>query len=212
MTVFERLGSHGVLPVVELDRAADAVPLGEALAAGGLPCLEITFRTDAAVAAVERLRRALPELLVAAGTVRTVDEARRAADAGAHVVVSPGLDRSVVAWCLDRGLPVLPGVQTPTEVMAATALGLDVLKFFPARIAGGPDAVAALAGPFPTVRFVPTGGIGSADLGAYLRLPTVIACGGTWLADRAAIADGDFGRVTRLAADAAATVADVRRT
>lgn len=212
MSVFARLASHAVLPVVALDRVEDALPLGEALAAGGLPCVEVTFRTDAAAGAVERLRTSLPELLVGAGTIRTTDQARRAAEAGAHLVVSPGLDRTVVTECLERGLSVLPGVQTPTEVMAAMSLGLDVLKFFPAGVAGGPDALAALAGPFPEVRFVPTGGIGSADLEDYLRLPAVLACGGTWLADAATIAEGDFAMISRRAAAAVTTVAEVRRT
>ncbi|WP_337062395.1 bifunctional 4-hydroxy-2-oxoglutarate aldolase/2-dehydro-3-deoxy-phosphogluconate aldolase [Kineococcus sp. G2] len=192
-----------LVPVVVLDDAAHAAPLADALAAGGLPVAEVTFRTPAAADAV----RAMTDrggVLVGAGTVLSARQVDEAVAAGARFVVSPGLSRAVVERCREHGVAVLPGAVTATEVQAALELGLEVLKFFPAATSGGPAAIAALAAPFGTVRFVPTGGIGPDDLGRYLALPAVAAVGGSWMVPRERVAAGDFAGITKLTADAVA--------
>ncbi|MGC8874885.1 MAG: bifunctional 4-hydroxy-2-oxoglutarate aldolase/2-dehydro-3-deoxy-phosphogluconate aldolase, partial [Chloroflexia bacterium] len=168
--VVERLGELGLVPVIEIERAEHAVPLGEALLAAGLPCAEITFRTAAAEEAIRQIAAALPEMLTGAGTVLTIDQARRAVDAGARFVVSPGLNPALVDWCLQEGVPVIPGVATPTEVGMALSRGLSIVKFFPAEALGGVKMLKALAAPFKGVRFIPTGGITAANLADYLKL------------------------------------------
>ena len=199
-----------LLPVLVIDDEDRAEPLGAALLDGGLPVAEVTFRTPAAVAAIERLAGSAPSLLVGAGTVLTRDQAARAADAGARFVVSPGLDRGVVEYCLERDIAVHPGVCTPTEVQAALGLGITVLKFFPAEAMGGVGFLRALAGPFPDAEFIPTGGIDAAKLPAYLGSRRVVACGGSWMAPRAWIADGAFDRIRAEVARAVATVSELR--
>ena len=206
----DRLHRCGVIPVVTIDRVEDALPLGEALLAGGIPCAEVTFRTPAAPAALSALSSGHPNLLVGAGTVVTVEQARTAIDSGGRFVVCPGYDEDIVQWCLARDVPVLPGVMTPTEVMRAVRTGLDTVKFFPAEAAGGVTALEAIGAAFPSVRFVPTGGIGPGNLGSYLRLPAVMACGGSWLVSRGLIATGDFKGITDLARRAGRIVQEVR--
>jgi 2-dehydro-3-deoxyphosphogluconate aldolase/(4S)-4-hydroxy-2-oxoglutarate aldolase len=205
-----QLGKFGVIPVVVLDDAAHAVPLGAALQDGGLPCAEITFRTAAAADAIRALSAALPDVLVGAGTVLTVAQAELAAAAGARFIVTPGFDAAVVGWCLARGLPITPGVMTPTEINMALNKGLEVLKFFPAEAAGGVKTLSAIAAPYGGVRFIPTGGVSPASLPDYLRLPAVHACGGSWLVEKKLIASGEFGRIRELAAEAVGIVARVR--
>ncbi len=207
---FDRIRGCGVVPVVTIDRAADAVPLAEALMAGGLTCIEITFRTDAACSAIAALTSGLQGMLVAAGTVLTLDQARAACDAGARLVVSPGFDTEVVEWCLTQNIPVVPGVMTPTEITRAMRHELELVKFFPAEAAGGAATLEAVGAAFPGVSFFPTGGIGPDNLERYLRLPMVSACGGSWPASRRLIIDRDFGRVEQLAAQAAGIVSRVR--
>lgn len=183
-----------VLPVTQLDRAADAVPLAETLAAAGLPAIEITFRTPAAADAIAAAAGA-GALIVGAGTVRTVAQADQAIAAGARFVVSPGLSRPVAERCLAAGIAFIPGVATASEVMAAGELGLDVLKFFPAEAIGGTAALRALYGPFPDVRFVPTGGISRGQLPDYLAVPSVLAVGGSWVAPADLIRTGDWAAI-----------------
>lgn len=195
-----------ILPVVVADDPDSASPLAAALIAGGLPVAEVTFRT-AGAAGVLRAMAALPGLLVGAGTVVTVAQVDLAADAGARFVVSPGLDVRVVKRCQALGLPVYPGVATATEIQAALGCGVSTVKFFPAEPLGGTATVAALAAPFSDVRFIPTGGIGPAQAGRYLALKSVLAVGGSWMVPPAAIAAGDWARVTALTAGAAALVA-----
>lgn len=207
--VTDRIGCHGVIPVVVLDDPAAARPLGRALRAGGLPCAEVTFRTPAAETALAAMAED-PELLVGAGTVRTIAQADRAVAAGARFVVTPGFDRAVVRHCRALGVPVYPGVATASEVMAATREGLDAVKLFPAGLIGGVRMVAALAAPFPDVRFIPTGGIGACDVGGYLRQRGVLAVGGSWLVARQLVAAGAFDRVRDLAADAVGRAAAAR--
>lgn len=208
--VLDRIRYCGVVPVVTVDRPEDAARVGEALLAGGLPCAEITFRTDAAPAAISTIGIRYPELLVGAGTVLSVEQAHRAAEAGARFVVSPGYDDDVVAWCRSHGVPVLPGVMTPTEVSRALRAEIHWVKFFPSEPAGGIATLTALSGVFSDVVFVPTGGIDDSNLADYLRLPAVAACGGTWLVSRRLIGDGDFARIERLTAEAVAIVHRVR--
>lgn len=202
MTVFEALGRIGVVPVVTIERAADALPLARALHQGGLSCAEITFRTPAAAEAIAAIAAGLPELMVGAGTVLTIAQAEQAVAAGARFLVSPGFDPALAGWCQSRDVALLPGVATPTEVMQALAHGLRMLKFFPAEEAGGVRMLRALAGPFREVHFMPTGGISPANLREYLALPTVVACGGSWMVGGALIAGGQWGRITELAAEA----------
>lgn len=196
-----------VLPVTQLARAADAVPLAETLAAAGVPAVEITFRTSAAADAIAAACRAGP-LVVGAGTVRTVAQASQAIAAGARFVVCPGFSRAVAEHCLAAGVPVIPGVATATEVMAADELGLDVLKFFPAEAIGGVAALRALHGPFPDVRFVPTGGISAQQLPGYLDVPSVLAVGGSWIAPPGLIEAGDWAGIGGLARAAVALPRD----
>ncbi len=210
MTVPDRIRAVGLIPVVTFDRAADAESLGDALMAGGLPCAEVTFRTDAAPSAIETLAGRFPDMLVGAGTVLTVDQARTAVSVGSSFVVSPGFDEAVVDWCVEHETPVIPGVMTPTEVMRALTKGVHLLKFFPAEAAGGVRSLQAMTGVFPDVEFVPTGGIGTEQLADYLRLPTVAACGGSWMASRQLIARGEFDQIERMTATAVAVVRSVR--
>lgn len=198
--MIESLLAHRVIPVVVVRDAAVAGPLGEALAAGGLPVAEVTFRTDAAGAALRALSET--DLLVGAGTVLRPELVDRAVEAGARFVVTPGFSEPVVTRCAELGVPVIPGVATASEVMAALAHGLDVLKLFPASVAGGPDLLRALAGPFPEVRFVPTGGVSAATMADYLRLPCVAAVGGSWMVAPTLLEAGDFAEVTRLTTEA----------
>jgi 2-dehydro-3-deoxyphosphogluconate aldolase/(4S)-4-hydroxy-2-oxoglutarate aldolase len=201
--ILDRIGAARLVPVVVLDDAASAAPLAEALAAGGLPVAEVTFRTAAAVESI-RAMSANPDMLVGAGTVLTADQVDAAVDAGASYVVSPGLSLPVVRRCAERGVLALPGAVTATEVQAALAEGLTAVKFFPAATSGGAPAIKALSAPFGDLRFVPTGGIGPANLSEYLSIEAVLAVGGSWMVPRADIAAGDFAKVTSLTAEAVA--------
>lgn len=200
-----------IIPVVALERASDALPLADALVAGGLPCAEITFRTAAAAAAIRALA-GRTGFTVGAGTVLELEQARRAADSGATFVVSPGLNPKVVRFCLDGGIAVLPGVCTPSDITIAFEMGLALLKFFPAEAMGGLKTLDALAGPFPMMRFVPTGGIDPRNLTAYLRHPRVAACGGSWMVKANLIAEGRFDEIARRTREAVALVREAAAT
>ncbi|WP_084105765.1 bifunctional 4-hydroxy-2-oxoglutarate aldolase/2-dehydro-3-deoxy-phosphogluconate aldolase [Demequina sp. NBRC 110056] len=201
--VLAQLGAHRLVPVVVLDDAAAADGLAGALVAGGLPVAEVTFRTAAAAESI-RIMASRGDVLVGAGTVLTPDQVDQAADAGAAYVVSPGLSRAVVERCGERGVLALPGAVTASEVMAALELGVSTVKFFPAGTSGGAAAVKALAAPFGGVRFVPTGGIGPANLHEYLSIPAVHAVGGSWMVPRDLVSAGKFDEVTALVAEAVA--------
>ena len=199
------LAAHGpVIPVIVLHRLADAVPLARALVAGGIQVLEVTLRTPVALACMQAIAREVPEAIVGAGTVRSVSDVQAALDAGCQFAVSPGYTPAVGQDCLQRGLPLLPGVATASEVMMAQADGYHFLKFFPATAAGGIPMLKALAGPFPDVMFCPTGGITLQTAPQFLALPNVKVCGGSWLTPQEAIDAGDWSRVTALAREAAA--------
>lgn len=192
----------GVLPVVTIHDVSHVGPLVDALVAGGLPMIEITLRTAAGLEAIRRASGRDQQAFVGAGSVRTAAEADLAADAGARFLVSPGLDSAIVRVARDRDIPIVPGVATPTELMQARSLGLEVLKFFPAEAAGGASAIAAMAAVFPEVRFLPTGGIGPSNLAEYLQLGSVVAVGGSWMVPAEALAAGDWDTITRAASAA----------
>jgi 2-dehydro-3-deoxyphosphogluconate aldolase/(4S)-4-hydroxy-2-oxoglutarate aldolase len=205
-----RIAALGLVPVVELNVADEASPLLDALTAGGLPAAEITLRTSAGLAAIRALRRSHPDALVGAGTVRSAQDARRVIEGGAQFVVSPGTNLDVLEVCRSSGVPAVPGACTPTEVDAAVRAGASAVKFFPAEAMGGVSFLKALAGPFRDVSFVPTGGINASNLAEYLRLPGVIACGGTWLVAPVLLAEKQFDRIELLTREAATIVAEVR--
>ena len=209
-TCFSELEKTGLIPVVTLENAADAVPLASALLRGGLPAAEITFRTAAAARAIALIREREPEMLTGAGTVLTKDALRDALSAGAQFVVAPGFNPSLAEEALAAGVPYIPGVMTPTEIEAAMGLGLTVLKFFPAEAAGGVRMLKALFAPYRSVRFMPTGGITPDNLRDYLSLPCVICCGGSFVADGRRIAAGDFAGVEQTARETAALVKAIR--
>ena len=198
----KRLGEFGVVPVVKIEKAADAVNLGKALAAGDLPVAEITFRTAAAEEAIRNINREAPEVLLGAGTVLSVEQAKKALGAGAKFIVAPGFNPKVVDFCIGQGVPVIPGVCTPSEIEQALERGLEVLKFFPAGASGGLDYLKAVVGPYGGVMFVPTGGVEPGNMKEYLAFKNVFAVGGTWIAKDTMISAGKFDEITRLAREA----------
>ena len=200
MNALERLRNAGVVPVVVLDRAEDAIPTARAMLAGGVDVMEITFRTAAAAEAIRNVAAECPEMLVGAGTVLTVEQCEKAVALGAKFIVSPGFDAEIVDWCVERGVAVAPGCVTPTEIMAALKRGLSVVKFFPAGIYGGLKAMKALAAPFGQVKFIPTGGVSADNLAEYAAAPFVHAVGGSWLCPKADVAAGNFARIAELCA------------
>jgi 2-dehydro-3-deoxyphosphogluconate aldolase/(4S)-4-hydroxy-2-oxoglutarate aldolase len=199
--IIERLAELRLIPMVVIDKAESAAPFGDVLVSSGLPVAEITFRTSAAEAAVRTLAKR-GDMLVGAGTILTTEQADRAIDAGAKFLVAPGTNPKLVEHALKRGLPMVPGVATPSEIELATSLGVSVLKFFPAETMGGVTALKAFAGPYPDARFIPTGGITPDLLPDYLRLPSVVACGGSWIAPRDLLAAGRFDAIAALVEDA----------
>ena len=212
MDIVERLGAAGVIPVIVIEREEQAVPLAEALVKGGLPVLEVTFRTAAAAGAIAAIRRAVPGAVVGAGTLLTVEQLRAAVEAGAAFGVAPGFDPTVVAAAKAEGLPFCPGVATASELSQALGAGCRLVKFFPAEAAGGVKMIKNLLGAFrfTGVRFMPTGGISPANLADYLAVPEVACCGGTWVVPKDALAAGDWAAIERLASDAAAVVRRLR--
>lgn len=196
-----------LLPVVVLEEVAQAAPLTDALLEGGLPIAEVTFRTEAAAASIEAIASNSPDMLIGAGTVLTVQQVALAHDAGAQFLVTPGFNPQVVEEAQRRGLPIVPGVNNPTAVEAAMSAGLDILKFFPAEASGGTAMLNALSGPYGNVSFVPTGGIGLANVSEYLCLKNVLACGGSWMVDPKLIKSGDFQKITELTRGAVVSVA-----
>ncbi|KZM76898.1 bifunctional 4-hydroxy-2-oxoglutarate aldolase/2-dehydro-3-deoxy-phosphogluconate aldolase [Cellulosimicrobium sp. I38E] len=193
----EAIARARVVPVVVVDDAEQGVLVASALRDGGLPVAEVTFRTAGARAAIAAIAREVPDVLVGAGTVVNAAQVDEAVEAGARFLVSPGLSAAVVRRAQEVGVPVLPGVATPSDVIAALDLGLDALKLFPANVVGGPAAVKAFSAPFPGLRFVPTGGVSAANLLDYLALPSVLAAGGSWMVDAALVRAGDTAEITR---------------
>ena len=210
MTVTEKIQEFGIVPVVVLEDAENALPLAEALTAGGLACAEITFRTDAAEESIRRMCRAYPEMVVGAGTVLTREQVDRAAAAGASFIVSPGFDPEIVDYCIELNLPVFPGCVTPSEVAQAVRRGLRAVKFFPAAQFGGVAAIKALAAPYTMMRFLPTGGVNANNLKEYLGCSKVIACGGSWMVKSDLIKAGEFQKIQELTGNAAALAKEIR--
>ena len=206
MNVAEIIEKLKVVPVIKLDDAKDAVPLGKALVEGGLPVAEITYRTYAAQEALRRMCGAYPEIAVGAGTLTSVEQAKRALDAGASFFVSPGFHKGITEFAIRNNIPVYPGVCTPTELMMAMEYGLPVVKFFPAGQYGGLKTIKALSGPFPRMKFMPTGGINQGNIREYLAEPCVIACGGSWMVKDDMLKKQDFDGVRQLVSEAVALV------
>ena len=204
---FEKLG---VVPVVVLEDAKDAVPLATALVEGGLPCAEVTFRTEAAEESIRIMTKEFPEMVVGAGTVLTTEQVDRAVDAGAKFIVSPGFNPKVVKYCLEKNIPVTPGVVTPSEMEQAIELGLDVVKFFPAEPSGGLNMIKAVAAPYTMLRFMPTGGINPQNITPYLQYDKILACGGSWMVKGSLVKDGAFDKITELTKEAVELVRSAR--
>ena len=205
----ERLRRIRLAPVIVIEDPERAAPLAEALSDGGLPCAEVTFRTSAAAEALRRMVKARPDMLVGAGTVLTPDQAAQARDAGASFIVSPGFNPVVVDFCLQQGIPIFPGVCTPTEIEAALQKGLKVVKFFPAEPAGGLAYLKAIAAPYSMVEFIPTGGINAEKLATYLSFKPVVACGGSWMAPADWIKAGSFERIREETAKAVQAIEQI---
>ena len=202
MTVLERLARAGVVPVVVIDDAKDAVPTAEAMVAGGIDVMEITFRTAAAPDAIKAVAENCPDMLVGAGTILNVEQCKLAIEMGAKFIVSPGFDADVVRYCIENGVAVTPGCVTPTEITAAVNMGLKVVKFFPANVYGGLNAMKNLAAPFVGVKFMPTGGVNAANVKEYIDAPFIHAVGGSWVCPKADIAAGNFEKITALCKEA----------
>ena len=201
--VLKRFSEVGIIPVVVLDDAANAEPLGQALMEGGLPAAEVTFRTDAAEESIRIMAEKFPEMLVGAGTVLTTEQVDRAVAAGAKFIVSPGFDAEIVEYCLERDIPVCPGIQTPTELIQAVKMGLDHVKFFPAEQAGGMAMITAIGAAFPHIKFMPTGGISPSNVKDYLASERVFCCGGSWMVKGDLVKKGDFDTIKKLVHEAA---------
>ena len=202
MDVLKRLAQSGVVPVVVLEDAKDAVPTAKAMIAGGIDVMEITFRTAAAADSIKAVAQECPDMVVGAGTVINLEQCKLAVECGAKFIVSPGYDEETVAWCCDNGIPVTPGCVTPTEIMMALKHGLKVLKFFPANVYGGLSAIKSLAGPFGGVKFIPTGGVNAQNLAEFISSPYIHAVGGSWICPKADIAAGNFDKITALCKEA----------
>lgn len=208
--LIQKIQSAGVIPVIKLDRAEDAIPLAKALRDGGLKAAEVTFRTDAAEEAIRLIAKEFPDFLLIAGTVLTPLQADTAMKAGAQAIVSPGLNPTVVKYCRDKGYPIVPGVATPTEVESAMSFGLTHVKFFPAEAAGGVKMISAMAAPYGNIRFMPTGGISAKNLADYLNCKAVFACGGSWMVPSDKIANGEFDTIRKMTEEAVKLVKEIR--
>ena len=209
-TLEEQFYDFAVVPVVVLEDAKDAVPLAEALVKGGLPCAEVTFRTDAAEESIRLMCEKYPEMLVGAGTVLTTEQVDRAVAAGAKFIVSPGFDAEIVDYCLEKEIPVLPGCITPSEVAQAVKRGLRTVKFFPAEQAGGLPMIKAMAAPYTMLKFMPTGGISTKNLKDYLGFDKIICCGGSWMVKGDLIKNKEFDKIAEMTKEAVELAASVR--
>ena len=209
--IFERFHQIGVIPVLEIDSAQSARPLAESLLAGGLPVAEVTLRTEAALETIELIARDVPDVIVGAGTVINLNQAKAAREAGAQFLVTPGMVEEVIVWARANQIPILAGALTPTEMISGLNLGLTLLKFFPSETIGGLKALKALSDPFPQLRFIPTGGIRLENLTEYLQMEKVHAVGGSWMAKRSMIADRKFDEIQRMAKQASDVVKQIRR-
>lgn len=209
--IFDHFYKIGVIPVLEIDSARHAKPLAESLLAGGLPIAEITLRTEAALESIRLIAREAPDVIVGAGTVINREQAQAAYEAGAQFLVTPGMVEEVVVWAQENEIPILAGAVTPTEMIRGINLGLDILKFFPAETVGGLKAIKALSDPFPQLRFIPTGGVKLENLAEYLQMEKIHAVGGSWMAKRQMIAEGNFDEIARISKEASDLVKQIRK-
>lgn len=205
-TMADKFEELGVIPVVVLNDVKDALPLAKALYEGGLPCAEVTFRTDAAEESIRIMAEQFPNMLVGAGTVLTTDQVDRAVAAGAKFIVSPGLNPKIVRYCVEKNIPITPGTTNPSDIEQAIECGLEVVKFFPAKQYGGLPAIKALAAPFPSMRFMPTGGVNQENIQEFLSFDKIIAVGGSWMVKDSLIKEGKFDEIKRLTAEAVALI------
>jgi len=210
MDIVDITGKYGLLAAIEIQNLQDAVPLGKALLEAGLPVAEITFRTAVAADAIRSMTKAYPGMTVGAGSIVKVSQAEDAVSAGAKFIVSAGFNPTLVDWCIGNNIPTLPGVATASEIMMAVMRDLKVLKFFPAEVMGGINALKALSAPFPAMKFIPMGGVSAANMADYLRLPFVHAIGGSWTVNKKLIAEGKFAEITKLTVEALTIFRDVR--
>ena len=208
--VLMKIGQMGIVPVVVLNDVKNAVPLAQSLINGGLPCAEVTFRTEAAQQSIAEISKNFPQMFVGAGTVLTTEQVDRAVDAGAKFIVSPGFNPKVVEYCIKKGYPVTPGIMTPTELEMALEFGLDVVKFFPAENAGGLKMIKAMAAPYTMMKFMPTGGINPENVREYLQCDKILACGGSWMVKGDLIKSGNFSEIEKLTKQAAQIVKEIR--
>ena len=204
--ILEKIGELGIVPVVKIEKAEDALPLGKALINGDLPIAEITFRTSAAEESIKTLTKELPQLLVGAGTVLTVEQVKKAVSAGAKFIVSPGFNPKVVDYCIENSIPVTPGINNPTQIEMALERELEVVKFFPAEASGGLLLLESMLAPYTGIKFIPTGGINLNNLSSYLSYNKVHACGGSWMVKDSLISSGNFTEITRLTQEAVSTM------
>jgi len=200
--ILKRIGEIGVVPVIAISDVEKAVPLAKALLEGGIPCAEVTFRTAEGEECIRRIAKGLPEVLLGAGTVLTVEQVDRAVNAGAKFIVTPGFNPKVVGYCVEHNILIVPGCSTPSDMEAALELGLDTVKFFTAEQAGGLAYIKACAAPYTSLRFMPTGGINAGNLGKYAAFNKIAACGGSWMVSKELLDAGNFDEVTRLSKEA----------
>ena len=210
MSFYEKVFEVGIVPVVVLNNVEDAVPLAKALLKGGINFMEITFRTECAAECIAKISKEVPEVVVGAGTVLNVEQAKLAVENGAKFIVSPGLDEETVTWALGNNIPVIPGCVTPTEIMKAISLGLKVVKFFPADVYGGIKAIKALSAPFGQIKFLPTGGVSEANLKDFIENKSVAAIGGSWVCKKDDIANHDWDKITTLSENAVKIIKETR--
>lgn len=209
--ILEKISKIKIVPVVALDRAEDALPLGEALVKGGIPCAEVTFRTAAAEEAIRLMSKEFPDMLIGAGTVLKTEQVDRAVAAGAKFIVAPGLNPKTVGYCVERNIPIVPGCANPSDIEAALEFDLEVVKFFPAEALGGLKLIKAMAAPYGNVKFMPTGGINADNICTYLEFNKVIACGGSWMVDKKLVAAGRFDEIERLCREAVEKVSAIAK-
>jgi 2-dehydro-3-deoxyphosphogluconate aldolase/(4S)-4-hydroxy-2-oxoglutarate aldolase len=201
-TLLESIGNHGIVPVVKIEKVEHAIPLGKALIDGGLPVAEVTFRTSAAEEVIKKISTELPQMIVGAGTVLTIDQVKKAVNAGAKFIVSPGFNPTIVSYCKDNGILIVPGINSPSQLEVGMEMGLDVFKFFPAEESGGVAFLKAISAPYGNVKFMPTGGINQSNLLSYLALKNIVACGGSWMVKPELLSAGKFNEITQITKDA----------
>ena len=208
--VLKKIQEIGIVPVVVLNDAKDAAPLAKALCDGGLPCAEVTFRTDAAEESIRIMTEQFPQMLVGAGTVLTTEQVDRAVAAGAKFIVSPGLNPRIVKYCVEKGILITPGCSNPSDIEVALENGLEVVKFFPAEPAGGLNMIKAMAAPYVGVKFMPTGGINPTNVRDYLAYDRILACGGSWMVKGSLVDAGEFDKIEELTREAVDIVKESR--